>query len=205
MKRAIAVALICAAFTAFASGCVTMGERHPTATIVFSDFGTINFRLYPEYAPNTVANFIELANSGYYDGSPVHRIEEYFVIQMGKTADSNAPDAGYAIKGEFPNNGYTKNELEHLLGTVSMARSEDSFDSASAQFFICTRNQIPLDGNYAAFGRVTEEKSLNVLIKISQMDVDPATMVPRDEIYIVSCSVETFGKSYGKPKTMPKP
>jgi cyclophilin family peptidyl-prolyl cis-trans isomerase len=187
MKRLLILALMLAVTAVPLGGCVTAGEHHPIATVSFSDGGTVRFRLYPEYAPNTVANFISLANSGFYDGSPVHRIEEYFVVQTGKPAEGR-DSTGYTIKGEFSNNGYSKNTLAHEFGTVSMARvvgspgkESEFYDSASSQFFITTRNHLELDGDYAAFGKVTEGKSLEELVKISQMDVSE-DKTPRDEI-----------------------
>ncbi|MDR2360271.1 MAG: peptidylprolyl isomerase [Oscillospiraceae bacterium] len=186
-----------------ARGCYAIGERDPVATITFSDGGRIKVKLYPEYAPNTVANFISLANSGFYENSPVHRIEEYFVIQMGMSASGN--DLDYTIAGEFPDNGYKSNELTHDFGTISMARrvgdpdSKEYRDSASSQFFICTTNQPALNGSYAAFGKIYEESGFDELVKISRMDVN-SNGEPRDEIYIVSVEVNTYGKDYGEPE-----
>ena len=202
---ALAVLMLISMF----AGCYTLGERKPIATLTFSNGAEIQFRLYPDKAPNTVNNFIYLANSGYYDGSPVHRIKEYFVVQMGRSgADPTAQNAGYYIAGEFSNNGFSKNDLEHDEGTVSMARiavpgetKEDGYyDTASSEFFICLEYKPSLDGDYAAFGKVI--RGMKEVEKISKMDVD-ANEVPRDEIYIVSLRVETYGKNYPAPKTIP--
>ncbi|MDR2605947.1 MAG: peptidylprolyl isomerase [Oscillospiraceae bacterium] len=202
MKRSIAVILFLAVSLAAIAGCYTMGDRHPIATIKFSDGGTIRARLYPQYAPNTVANFIYLANSGFYDGSPIHRIEEYSVIQMGISATEQTLD--YTIEGEFSKNGFNKNSLEHKFGTLSMARKgdlESGYDTASTQFFIVSGSNAGrnFDGNYAAFGAIFETSSFDELTKISRMDVD-SNFYPRDEIYIESITVDTFGKDYGEPK-----
>jgi len=180
--------------------CYTVGEQHPVATLTFSNGESMRIRLYPEYAPNTVANFIDLCNSGYYDNSPVHRVEEYFVIQMGSAADGTSP--GFTIKGEFPNNGYTKNTMSHEFATVSMARQvgpsgseKEFYDTASTQFFVVTRNHTELDGDYAVFGKLMDEKSMETMMDVSRLDVDE-NKVPLDEFYIVSATVETYGKSY---------
>lgn len=191
------------------AGCYTLGERKPIATIKFSNGKEVQIRLYPDKAPNTVDNFIYLANSGYYDNSPVHRIKEYFVIQMGKNgADPTAPDAGYHIYGEFSNNGFSKNDLEHEEGTVSMARiakvGEDkdsgNYDTASSEFFICLGYKPSLNGDYAAFGKVI--RGMDFVQQISKMDIDE-NEAPRDEIYIESCTVETYGKKYSAPAVIP--
>jgi peptidyl-prolyl cis-trans isomerase B (cyclophilin B) len=201
-KRIIALAMLLGILLTV-GGCYTIGERDPVATITFSDGGKIKVKLYPASAPNTVANFISLANSGFYDNSPVHRIEEYFVIQMGANASGN--DLDYTISGEFTSNGYKSNELKHEFGTISMARkvgnpdSSEYRNSATSQFFICTTNQPKLDGDYAAFGKIYEEAGFDELMKISRMDVN-ANKEPRDEIYIVSVEVNTYGKDYGEPK-----
>ncbi|NLV50901.1 MAG: peptidylprolyl isomerase [Clostridiales bacterium] len=191
------------------TGCYTIGERKPIATILFSNGDEVKIRLYPDQAPNTVNNFIYLANSGFYDGSPVHRIVEYFVIQMGKKgSDPEQVNAGYYIKGEFSNNGFGKNELSHLQGTVSMARSasdddnadKDLYNTASSQFFITLTDKTYLDGDYAAFGKVIS--GMKLIEQISKMDVDKND-IPRDEIYIKTLTVETFGKNYDEPTKIP--
>lgn len=187
------------------SACVTLGDRNPIATLIFSNGKEIQIRLYPDKAPNTVKNFIDLANSEFYDGTPVHRIEEYFVIQMGKTAsDTESSNAGFYIEGEFTNNGFSKNDLSHEVGAVAMARSvgepgneKNYYNSASSQFYITLTYKPNLDGDYAVFGKVI--RGMDHVLKISKMDVDEYK-VPRDEIYVESIRVETFGKNFGAPK-----
>ncbi len=208
--RVLALVLMTVMVVGMLTGCVTMGERKPLATIVFSNGTEITVRLYPNKAPNTVNNFISLANSGFYDGSPVHRIVEYSIVQMGMPADSDEVDAGYYIEGEFPNNGYVKNDMLHEIGVLSMARSvntaggepEDYYDTASSQFFICVDNEVTLDGDYAAFGKVIF--GYEEFEKISKMDVD-ADKAPRDEIYIESVRVELYDYEAKPPKTIEKP
>lgn len=112
--------------------------------------------LYPEYAPQTVANFVALVNKGFYDGLTFHRVIDDFVAQGG---DPNGDGTGMAdnyIVGEFSANGFEKNELLHEEGTISMARSSISNNSASCQFFICYKSLPELDGGYAAFGKVID-------------------------------------------------
>lgn len=209
-RRTAVIVLCVLMIVSMLAGCYTLGERKPIATLKFSNGAEIEIRLYPDKAPNTVNNFIYLANSGFYDGSPIHRIKEYFVVQMGRPGgDSGEMDAGYTIYGEFPNNGFSKNDLTHDTGTVSMARvvnvggeqSSDYYNSASSEFFICLELKPSLDGDYAAFGKVI--RGMKEVEKISKMDVD-ANQVPRDEIYIESLRVETYGKNYPAPNTLPK-
>ena len=208
--RAAALLLMMVMVVGMLTGCVTMGERKPIATILFSNGTELTVRLYPNKAPNTVNNFISLANSGFYDGSPVHRIVEYSIVQMGKPADSDASDAGYYIEGEFPNNGYVKNDMLHEKGVLSMARTvssdgskaEDFYDTASSQFFICVDNETTLNGDYAAFGKIIF--GYDEFEKISKMDVD-ANKAPRDEIYIESVTVELHDYKAKEPKTIEKP
>ena len=125
----------------------------PVATIKVKDFGTIKAELYPDKAPNTVNNFISLANSGFYDGLIFHRVIEGFMNQGGDPDGVGTGGPGYSIKGEFSNNGYTNNDLKHTAGVLSMARANDP-DSAGSQFFIMAEEASYLDGDYAAFGKV---------------------------------------------------
>ena len=206
--RLAALLLVTATAFALLSGCVVIGDRTPIATIKFSNGGEVRIRLYPDKAPNTVNNFIELANSGFYDGSPVHRIVEYVLVQMGMPANSEETDAGYYIKGEFAENGFAKNDMIINEGIVGMARlakdsnsDEEYFDTASSQFFIMLEPKITMDGYYACFGKVIT--GMDVITKISKMDVD-ANEYPRDEIYIVSLRVDCYDYKPSSPKTISK-
>ena len=189
------------------AGCVVIGNRKPIATIVFSNGTEATFRLYPNKAPNTVNNFIKLANSGFYDGSPVHRIKEYVLIQMGAPANSDETDAGYYIKGEFADNGYVKDDLtfdEGILGMARLANDEDDkkfYDTGSSQFFIMLEPKASMDGKYTAFGKVIT--GMTDIVAISKMDVDENEH-PRDEIYIVSLRVECYDYKPSEPKTIDK-
>ena len=125
-----------------------------TARIDVKDYGTITVELDQYAAPITCANFVELANSGFYDGLTFHRIEPGFVIQGGDPEGTGYGGSEHEIVGEFSENGH-ENNLSHKRGTISMARSEDP-DSASSQFFIVHEDSTFLDGKYAAFGTVTD-------------------------------------------------
>ncbi len=115
---------------------------------------TFIISLYPEYAPITCDNFENLVKSGFYDGLTFHRVMDNFMAQGGDPQGTGRGGSGHNIKGEFKANG-VNNELKHTRGIVSMARSR-AYDSASSQFFICYTTYPSLDGNYAAFGEVTE-------------------------------------------------
>lgn len=117
------------------------------------DYGVITVALYPKVAPITVENILNLVSSGFYDGLTFHRIMEGFMIQGGDPQGNGSGGSGKEIKGEFSSNG-VKNDLSHLRGVISMARSNVP-DSASSQFFIVHQDSTFLDGNYAAFGEVT--------------------------------------------------
>ncbi len=205
--RMAALMLLTAILISVLGGCVVIGERKPICTIQFSNGAEVRIRLYPDKCPNTVNNFIKLCNSGFYDGSTVHRILEYVLVQMGMPADSEETDAGYYIKGEFTANGHSKGDLTFAKGIVGMARLSDDneskqfFNTASSQFFIMLEPKAAMDGYYAAFGKVIS--GMEEIIKISKMDVD-ANNYPRDEIYIVSARVDCYDYKPGEPKTIDK-
>ena len=133
---------------------VTMEVKNPIVTMEVKDFGTIKLELYPEMAPDTVANFIALANHGFYDGLKFHRVVKGFMIQGGCPIGNGTGGPGYTIHGEFASNGF-KNDLKHTRGVLSMARAMDP-NSAGSQFFIMHQDAPHLDGEYAAFGKVIE-------------------------------------------------
>ena len=132
------------------------GKHH--IEIQVKDYGTIKAELDGDTAPITVANFLKLAESGFYDGLTFHRIIDGFMIQGGDPKGNGTGGADKTIKGEFSQNG-VENKLSHVRGTLSMARSQD-MDSASSQFFIVQSDSTYLDGQYAAFGTVTEGMEL---------------------------------------------
>lgn len=128
------------------------GTHH--AEITVENYGVISLTLDGDTAPKTVANFIDLAERGFYDGLTFHRVVEGFMIQGGDPTGTGMGGSGQSITGEFAQNGYD-NSISHLRGVISMARSQE-MDSASSQFFIVQQDSTFLDGQYAAFGRVTE-------------------------------------------------
>ena len=141
----------------FLTGCssdeeTSTGKHH--AEIIVQDYGTIKVELDADQAPITVQNFIDLANSGFYDGLTFHRIIEGFMIQGGDPNGDGTGGSGHTIRGEFTQNG-VNNTLSHTRGAISMARSS-AMNSASSQFFIVHEDSTYLDGSYAVFGYVTE-------------------------------------------------
>ena len=138
------------------------------AVIDVKDYGEITVELEPQYAPKTVANFVKLAESGFYDGLTFHRIMEGFMIQGGDPKGIGVGGSDKTIKGEFKANG-VNNTLSHKRGVVSMARTNMP-NSASSQFFICHADATFLDGNYAAFGEVVE--GIETVDKIAEVKTD---------------------------------
>ena len=141
------VSLILVALLALLAGCSKPVEKHHV-TIEVKDFGTISVELDPTYAPNTVANFMELAENGFYDGLTFHRIITGFMIQGGDPKGDGTGGSEKTIKGEFTKNG-VKNPLSLTRGAIAMARTSTDYDSASSQFFIMQQNNFSLDGQYA--------------------------------------------------------
>jgi peptidyl-prolyl cis-trans isomerase B (cyclophilin B) len=137
-------------------------------TIEIQDGGKIKAELYPNVAPITVANFVKLANEHFYDGLIFHRVIEGFMIQGGGYDTNNKTKEAASIKGEFASNG-VENNLKHTRGVLSMARTRVP-DSASSQFFIMHKDAASLDGEYAAFGKVTE--GMDIVDKIAAVNTD---------------------------------
>lgn len=131
-------------------------DSHPVVKVKMKSGGEFTIELYPEYAPKTVENFLSLVNSGFYDGLTFHRVVKGFMAQTGDPNGDGTGGSKNKIKGEFIANGFDQNIISHKRGVVSMARGEDN-NSASSQFFICySDNCTFLDGQYAAFGMVTD-------------------------------------------------
>jgi len=141
---------------------------NPIVTIQMKDGGVMKAELYPEIAPATVKNFIDLAAKGFYNGLIFHRVIPGFMIQGGDPEGTGMGGPGYCIKGEFRANGF-KNDLKHTRGVLSMARAMDP-DSAGSQFFIMHETSPHLDGQYAAFGKVIE--GIEVVDKIASVKTD---------------------------------
>lgn len=156
-----------------------IGIHH--AEIVIKDYGTIKLELDGDTAPITVQNFIDLAKDGFYDGLTFHRIMTGFMMQGGSSDGLGYEGSDTCIKGEFASNG-VNNPIKHVRGTISMARAND-YNSGSSQFFICHQTSpsvINLDGDYAAFGHVTE--GLDVVDKVctDAKPVDNNGTIPAD-------------------------
>lgn len=147
----------------------TTPSQNPTATIEMSNGKKIELELYYEKAPNTVANFITLADSGFYNNLTFHRVIKDFMIQGGDPKGTGTGGPDYKIKGEFPENKFPQNDIKHERGVISMARSS-SPNSAGSQFFIMHKTTDSLDGKYAAFGKVTS--GMEVVDEIAQADTD---------------------------------
>lgn len=164
------------------------GKHH--VVIEIKDYGTIKLELDADAAPITVANFLSLAESGFYDGLTFHRIMEGFMMQGGDPLGNGQGGSDKNIKGEFQLNGWN-NPISHTRGTVSMARATPP-DSASSQFFICHQDATFLDGSYAAFGHVTEGMDVvDAICEYSSSVVvdDNGTILPEDQPIIVSVKV----------------
>lgn len=166
---------------------------NPIFVITMENGDTMRGELYPDIAPHAVGNFIALANSGYYDGRIFHRVIPGFMIQGGSPTGNGIGNAGWSIPGEFAANG-VENNLAHTYGVLSMGRTMASYDSAGTQFFIMTTQAYPsLDGQYAAFGLVTE--GMDVAMGIVNTPTDTGDK-PLAEQKMQSVRVETFGKDY---------
>ena len=173
--------------------------KNPIATIDLDDGRSIRVELYPDIAPNTVNNFIELANSGQYDGLTIHRIVKEFVLQSGSFTGTCEQENEWSIKGEFSENGF-ENPLKHETGVISMAR-DDHFDSAATQWFIMHRPAERLDGKYAAFGKVVEGLEIVEELGYRPTDETPGKYnPPLTPIYTVKVRVELNDWEYTKPE-----
>jgi peptidyl-prolyl cis-trans isomerase B (cyclophilin B) len=177
-------------------GIIKMAQN-PIVTITMNTGDVMKAELYPETAPNTVNNFISLIKKGFYDGVGFHRIIAGFMIQGGDPDGNGMGGPGYSIKGEFTSNGF-KNDLKHSKGVLSMARTQIP-DSAGSQFFIMHADAPHLDGEYAAFGKLTE--GFDVLDKIATTATDWSDR-PRTPQVMESVTVETFGTDYDEPETL---
>ncbi len=210
---------------------ITFKAQNPIVTMEVENFGTIKMELYPDQAPETVANFVTLANRGFYNGTAFHRVVKDFMIQTGsKNGDgttgaqiSDLKDDGanqdYTIKGEFLANNVT-NTIKFEEGIVAMARAdytqyssslkEESYNSGCSQFFIMTKENTNLNGYYTPFGKVIE--GIDVVHKIEGIEVKVAegqeqtegaeVSTPVNPPKVTSIKVETFGIDYGLPETL---
>ena len=169
--------------------------QHPIVTIEMENGDVIKAELYPQTAPNTVANFISLIQKNFYDGLIFHRVIKGFMIQGGCPEGRGTGGPGYSIKGEFSQNGF-QNDLKHTPGVLSMARAQHP-DSAGSQFFLMHETSPHLDGLYAAFGQVTE--GMDVVNKIAETRTDWSDR-PMQQQKMKKVTVDTFGEEYGEPE-----
>lgn len=169
--------------------------QNPIVTIEMEGGSLIKAELYPEIAPNTVNNFIDLIQKGYYDGLIFHRVIRGFMIQGGCPEKTGMGGPGYGIKGEFLANGFD-NQMKHDKGVLSMARTAAP-NSAGSQFFIMHENSPHLDGQYAAFGKVIE--GLDVVDEIAGQYTDRMDRPEADQI-MKTVTVDTFGVEYPEPE-----
>ena len=211
MSKNVKMALIGLAIVAVAAAGTIIVSRaqapdytkvpYPTVTIYMETGEEIHLELYPNIAPNTVANFVQLIQDGFYDGVIFHRVIPGFMIQGGDPNGDGTGGPGFTIKGEFSANGVA-NTLSHTRGVLSMARAgsgaggnNQGYDTAGSQFFIMQADTPYLDGSYAAFGRVTDEESLVVVDKIAAT-VRDSNDKPLSEWRIKTMTVETYGYEY---------
>ena len=170
--------------------------KNPVVTFEMENGGVIKAELYPEIAPNTVANFVTLVEAGFYNGLIFHRVIPGFMIQGGDPEGTGMGGPGYSIKGEFARNGFKQNNLRHTRGVLSMARSMMP-NSAGSQFFIMHADAPHLDGDYAAFGKVLE--GMYVVDAIAGVRTGFQDR-PVEEQKIKSATVDTFGETYAVEK-----
>jgi len=194
MKKT-ALLILCALFLLAISACDkdsgsdlgSVTDEPVYATITMENGGVIKLELYPDIAPQSVYNFVSLARAGFYDGLTFHRIMEGFMIQGGCPNGDGTGGPGYSITGEFAANGI-ENDLSHERGVISMARAEGNYNSAGSQFFIMHADTPSLDGNYAAFGRVTE--GMDVVDRIAKRRVKDDGQTPLAKVTIASITID---------------
>ena len=169
---------------------------NPIVTFEMENGAVMKAELYPDVAPNTVNNFISLVKKGFYDGLIFHRVIPGFMIQGGDPKGSGVGGPGYCIKGEFKANGFA-NDLKHERGVLSMARTMAP-NSAGSQFFVMHEDSPHLDGQYAAFGKVTEGiETVDEICKV-RTDYNDRPRIPQ---VMKKVTVETFGVDYPEPVT----
>ncbi|MBQ2661898.1 MAG: peptidylprolyl isomerase [Clostridia bacterium] len=202
MKRIIAVIsciimmfAFCACDVEYNGGNASQDLEPVLATITVAGYGDIKLELYPDIAPITVANFVQLASDGYYEGKIFHRVMKNFMIQGGSSDGFGYEGSEHNIKGEFDANGI-ENSLKHERGVISMARLEKDMDSASSQFFIVHKTSPHLDGDYAAFGKVIS--GMEIVDAIASVQTDGYNNKPLTDVVIEK--VTTEGGEYLVPQ-----
>lgn len=169
--------------------------ENPVVAMYIKNYGTIVIELYPDIAPNTVANFISLTKSGFYDNNTMHRLVPGFVLQGGDPTGTGTGGPGYTIKGEFSANDF-ENNLKHEKGIVSMARTSVSNDTAGSQFFIMLGTASYLDGQYAAFGKVIDGWSNIENIINNEQVQNQETGQLKNNLVIKKTLIDLKGKEY---------
>lgn len=170
--------------------------ENPVVAMYIKGYGSIVMELYPKIAPNTVANFISLTKSGFYDQNTFHRLVPGFVLQGGDPDGTGSGGPDYSIKGEFTENGF-ENNLSHKKWIISMARTSDNMDSAGSQFFICLGDASnSLDGGYAAFGKVIDGYDTIELIAKKEKVADSQSGKLKNNLTIEKALVDLKGKEY---------
>ena len=171
--------------------------QNPVVAMYIENYGSIVMELYPDIAPNTVANFISLVKKGFYDNNTFHLLVPGFVLQGGDPTGTGTGGPGYTIKGEFSANGY-ENNLKHEKGIVSMARTSASNDTAGSQFFIMLDKSEYLDGQYAAFGKIIDGWSNIEKIVANEKVANENTGQLQKKLVIKKSVIDLKGKSYNE-------
>ena len=190
MKKIIRIIALILAMTFVFCSCNKSSVEQTQVKFTMTNGDSFVMELYPEYAPKTVENFVELVSDGFYDGLTFHRVVEDFMAQGGCPEGTGMGGSSMKIKGEFATNGFKQNTLSHTRGVVSMARSA-SPNSASSQFFICYSDATFLDGQYAAFGMVVSGMEVvDSFLEIERtMGSDGAISKPIEPIVIEKAEV----------------
>lgn len=180
MKKAVSIVISAVLILLCFASCGSKGMKGTHhAEMVIKNYGTVKIELYGDQAPLTVENFVNLCNKGFYDGLTFHRYVKDFVLQGGDPEGTGLGGCESSVKGEFSANG-VKNTIKHKKGVISMARNQFDFNSASSQFFICLKNSCSddLDGQYAAFGKITE--GMDIIDKLCA-DLTESDCLPKDQ------------------------
>ena len=180
MKKAVSIVMSAVLILLCFASCGSKGMKGTHhAEMVIKNYGTVKIELYGDQAPLTVENFVNLCNKGFYDGLTFHRYVKDFVLQGGDPQGTGLGGCESSVKGEFSANG-VKNTIKHKKGVISMARNQFDFNSASSQFFICLKNSCSddLDGQYAAFGKITE--GMDIIDKLCA-DLTESDCLPKDQ------------------------
>ena len=180
MKKAVSIVMSAVLILLCFASCGSKGMKGTHhAEMVIKNYGTVKIELYGDQAPLTVENFVNLCNKGFYIGLTFHRYVKDFVLQGGDPEGTGLGGCESSVKGEFSANG-VKNTIKHKKGVISMARNQFDFNSASSQFFICLKNSCSddLDGQYAAFGKITE--GMDIIDKLCA-DLTESDCLPKDQ------------------------